>query len=132
ARPDDVGAEPLDGVREIEVDRQAALADAASLVAHALGVARRDVARHQVAEARILALEVVVALRLGNRLRRALVFLLLRHPDAPVVAQALRRQRELRLVRARDGNAGRVDLGVTGVGEERAALVRAPGRADVR
>ena len=61
---DRLGAEPLDRVGEVEIHRQAALADAAALVADLLGVARRDVARHEVAEARILALEVVVALRL--------------------------------------------------------------------
>ena len=56
----------LDRVGEVEVDGEAALADAAAFVADLLGVARRDVARHEVAEARILALEVVVALALGN------------------------------------------------------------------
>ena len=57
---------------------------------------------------------------------------LLRHPHAAVVAQALAHQRELRLVRAGDRDAGRVNLRVAGVGEEGAALVRAPGRRDVR
>ena len=94
-----------------------------------LGVARRDVARHEVAEARILALEVVVALVLGNLLRRPLVALLLRHPDAAVVAQALAHQRELRLVVAADRNAGRVDLREARVGEEaRRACARATPR----
>ena len=61
-----VAAEPLDRVGEIEIDAAAAGPDAASLVAHFLGRARRDVARRQVAEARILALEIVVALAVGN------------------------------------------------------------------
>ena len=124
-------AESLDGVGEVEIDGQAALADAAALVADRLGVARRDVARDQVAEARIAALEVVVALRLGDLAGRPLVALRLGHPDAAVVAQALAHQRQLRLVRARHRNAGRVNLRVAGVGEEGAALVRAPRRRDV-
>ena len=97
-----------------------------------LGVARRDVARHEVAEGRILALEVVVALLFGNLFRRPLVALLLRHPDAAVVAQALAHQRELRLVIAGHRNAGRMDLREARVREQRAALVRAPRRRDVR
>ena len=55
----------------------------------------------------------------------------LRHPDAAVVAQALAHQRELRLMLAAHRNAGRVDLREARVGEERAALVRAPRRRDV-
>ena len=68
---DDVRAEPLDRVREVQVDREAAVADAASFVADRLRVPRRHVARHQVAEARIAPLEVVVALGFRNLLRAA-------------------------------------------------------------
>ena len=129
---DHLGPEPLDRVLEVEVDRQPALADAAPFVGRLLGVARRDVARHEVAERRVLALEVVVALLFGNLLRRPLVALRLRHPDAAVVAQAFAHQRQLRLVIAGDRDAGRVDLREARVGEQRAALVRAPRRGDVR
>ena len=97
-----VDAERADRVLEVEIDREPALADAAAVVARLLGVARRDVARHEVAEGRVLALEVVVALVLGNLIGRPLVALLLRHPDAAVVAQALAHQRQLRLVVAAD------------------------------
>ena len=68
---DDVAAEPLDGVGEIEIDAEAAGADAAAFVADHLGIAGGDVARHQVAEARITALEVVVALGFGDLVGRA-------------------------------------------------------------
>src|SRR5256886_16109661 len=54
-----------------------------------------------------------------------------RHPDAAVVPQGLAHQRELRLVMARHGNAGGVDLGETGVREGGAALVGAPDRGHV-
>ena len=65
--------EPLDRVGEVEVHAQAAGADAAALVAHRLGRARRDVARREVAEAGIPALEVVVALGLGDLVAAAAV-----------------------------------------------------------
>ncbi len=123
---DDVLAQALDGVAEIQVDGQAGFAHAAAFVADRLGVARGHVARHQVAEAGIRALQVVVALGFGNLAGRALVALLQRHPDAAVVAQRFAHQRELGLVIAGDRNAGGVDLREAGIGEQRAALVRAP------
>ena len=61
----------VDGVGEVEVDAQPAGADAAALVADVLGGAGGDVARHQVAERRVDALQVVVALVLGDLARRA-------------------------------------------------------------
>ena len=129
---DRLETEPLDRVVEIEIDGEPAVADAAAVVARLLGVAGGDVARHQVAEARVLPLEVVVALVLRDLLRRTRVALLLRNPHAAIVPQAFAHQRELRLVIAGDRNAGRVNLGEAGVGEQRAALVRAPRRGDVR
>ena len=48
-------AQPLDRVGEIQVHAQPALAHAAAFIAHRLRVARGHVARHQIAEARILA-----------------------------------------------------------------------------
>jgi hypothetical protein len=125
------GPEPLDRVGEIEVDPEAAGADAAALVAHLLGGARGDVARGEVAVGRVLALEVVVALVLGDLGRLARVARPLRHPDAAVVAERLAHQRELALVLAVDRDAGRVDLRVAGVAEGRALAVRAPDRRAV-
>ena len=69
ARLDDLDAEALDRVLEIEVDRQAGVADAVAFVGLLLGRPRRDVAGHEVAEARIAALEVVVALGFWNLIR---------------------------------------------------------------
>src|SRR5690606_20688 len=102
-----------------------------ALVADALGGAGGDVAGAEVAKARIHPLEVVVALVLGNLPGIALVARLLRHPDAPVVAEALRHQGELALVVTLGRDAGRVDLGEAGIGEARAPLVGAEGRGDV-
>ena len=64
-------AEPLDGVGEVEVDAVLLRPDAAPLVDHRLGVAGGHVARHQVAEARVLALQEVVAVAFRDLLGRA-------------------------------------------------------------
>ena len=125
------GAEALDRVREVEVDAEAAGTDAAALVADLLGRARGDVAGGEVAVGRVLALEVVVALVLRDLVGRAGVALLLRHPDAAVVAQRLAHERELALVVAVNRDAGRVDLRVAGVRESGALLVGAPDRGAV-
>src|SRR6266481_2739118 len=61
----------------------------------------------------------------------ARVALLLRHPDAPVVAQRLAHQRELALVLAADGDAGGMELREAGIAQEGALLVRAPDRGGV-
>src|SRR6185437_7480919 len=85
-----------------------------------------DVTGDEVAEGRVDALQVVVALVLGDLVRRTVVALRLRHPDAAVVAQRLAHQRQLGLVVAGARDAGGVDLGEAGVGEVRAAPVRPP------
>ena len=129
--------ETRDGVGEVEVDATTEVADdradAATLVADVLGLARGDVARDEVAERGVDPLEVVVAVRLLGDLARVLVAVLavLGHPDATVVAQRLRHERQLRLVLARDRDAGRVDLRVAGVGHVGALAVRTPRRGDV-
>ncbi len=115
-----------DGVGEVQVDAPAARAHAAALVAHLLGVARGDVAGHQVAEARVLALQVVVPFLLGDLVGRSGVAGLDRDPDAAVVAQRLRHQGQLGLVVAAHRDAGGVDLGEARVGQERAPAVGPP------
>src|SRR3712207_7312349 len=52
--------------RSVQVDAQPTRAHAAALVADVLGLARGDVARHQVAERGVDPLEVVVPLALGD------------------------------------------------------------------
>ncbi len=131
ALADDVLAEAADRVREVEVDAEARLADAAALVADLLGGARGDVARREVAERRVLPLEVVVALGLGDLAGGAFVALLERDPDAAVVAERLGHEGQLGLVVARDRDARRVDLRVAGVPERGALLVGAPDRRGV-
>ena len=95
-------------------------------VDHALGRPGRHVPRGQVAERRVDALEVVVPLVLGDLGGGSGVVGVLGDPDAPVVAQRLRHEGQLRLELVAGRDAGRVDLGVAGVGEVRALLVRPP------
>ncbi len=123
---DDRSAQALDGFGEVQVDRQSGFAYAAAFVAHLLGVPRGHIARHQVAEAGILALQEIIALGGRNLARRPFVALFQRHPYAPVVAQRFAHQGELALVFAGNGNAGGVNLGEARVSEQRAAFVRAP------
>ncbi len=100
-----------DGVGEVQVDALSARAYPAALVADVLRGAGGDVARDQVAEGGVDALQVVVALVLGDLVRRAGVALGLRDPDTAVVAQRLADQGELGLVLAGARDAGGVDLG---------------------
>ena len=95
---DGVAAEPGDRVGEVEVDAEAAGADAAALVADVLRGAGGDVARHEVAERRVDPLEVVVAFVLGDVGGTRSSPALDRHPHPAVVAQRLAHQRELALV----------------------------------
>src|ERR1017187_3150728 len=123
---DDVGAEALDGIAEVQVDGQAALAHAAAFIAGGFGVAGGHVARHEVAEAGVFALQEVIALSFGDLAGGALVALRDGYPNAAVVAQGFAHQGELALVFAGDGDAGRVNLGEAGIGEQGAALVCPP------
>ena len=117
-RLDGLAAEPLDGVGEVEVDAEPARADAAALVADLLGGAGGDVAGDEVAEGRVLPLQVVVALVLGDLVRRArsspLVFGTQTRPslrsDSVISVSFDWWSPETR-------DAGRVDLRVAGVGE---------------
>ena len=127
-----VFAQALDRVREIEIDAAPARADAAAFIAHFLGAAGRNVARSEVAEARIFAFQIIIALGFRDFVRRLGAILLpFRHPDAAVVAERLRHEGELRLVVAAHRNAGGMNLRVAGIGEERAFFVGAIGGGDV-
>jgi len=95
-------------------------------VADHLRVPRGDVARHHVPVGRVLLLEVVPALVLGDVVRVALVPRLARHPDPAVVPQRLRHQGQLRLVVAALGNRRRVDLDEARVGKAGATPVGPP------
>ena len=91
-----------------------------------IGLAGGDVARHEVAEGWGRCARGSSRARPPGCRRPALVALLLGHPDPAVVAKALAHQRQLALVVAGLGDAGRVDLGEAGIGKEGAPLVAAP------
>src|SRR6185369_851963 len=101
-------AEAADGFAEIEINAEPAGSDAASFIAHFLGGTRGNVARGEVAEAGILALEKIIAIRIRNR-RRCFreILLLFRHPDAAVVPQRLGHECEFGLMLAAHRDAGR-------------------------
>ena len=127
-----VGAETLHSIGEVEIDATRTRADASPVVAHRLDRARSHVAWHQVAVTRIPALEEIVPLGLRDVLGAAVVACAEWHPDAPVVAQRLGHERELRLMCARGGQARGVELHEAGIGERRAAAVRPPDGRRVR
>src|SRR5580700_685216 len=98
----------------------ACFTDTAPFVANRLGVARGDIARHQIAEAGIAPLQIVVALVLRNLIGWTLIPRLQRNPDAAVITQRLAHERELRLIMPGDRNASRMNLSEARVGERRA------------
>ena len=100
-------------------------------VHHRLGVARRHVAGHEVAERRVLLLQEVVAVSLPDGRRGPGLVHVAGHPDAPVVAQRLRHEGQLRLELVAGRDARGVDLRVARVGERRPPPVRPPRRGDV-
>src|SRR5439155_25184252 len=102
-------SETLDASGETELNPAPARTDAARFIAHFLRRPRGDVARSKIAEARVLPLQIVIALARRDFLRRPFVALLPGNPDAAVVAQRLRHQGQLRLIVARLGDAGRVN-----------------------
>ena len=104
--------------REIEIDAVPARPHAAALVADLLGGAGGDVARHQVAEARVAALQVVVALGLGDLVGGRVSPFFLGTQMRPSLRSDSLHQRQLRLVLAGDRDAGGVDLREAGVGED--------------
>jgi hypothetical protein len=84
---DNVAAEAIDGVAEVEVDAEPGLSDTESRVTGLFRSPGRDVARGKVTEARILSLEIVVAFIFGNLVRRTGIAWLLRNPDPAVISQ---------------------------------------------
>src|ERR1700737_1170335 len=77
-----LASETLNGLGEIEIDAAPARADTARFITHFLRRPRGDVARSEIAEARVLTLQVVIALARRNFLRWPFVALLPGNPDA--------------------------------------------------
>ena len=81
-----------DGRREVQVHAILQRADAAPFVTHCLSVAGRYVSGHQVAEGRVLTLQVVVALDFRDVTRRPGVVERRGDPDPAVIAERLGHQ----------------------------------------
>ena len=104
----------------------------ASFVANFLGGARRDVARREIAIARIFSLEIIIALCFGNFVRRFIaIFLARRHPDPSIVAQRFRHEGQFGLMFAADRNAGGMNLGETRIREKPAFFISAIRGGDI-
>ena len=83
-------AETRDRVLEIEINAASARADPAAFIADFLGATGRNIARGQIAEARVFALEIIVALGFRDFVRRLCAILCpFRYPDPAVVAKRL-------------------------------------------
>ena len=128
---DDITAFAADRVGEIQVHRTSARTDAVTGVAEFPGAAGGDIPGGHVAVGGIHPLEEVIPLLLRDVCRGSVVSGLLRQPDATVVAQAFAHQRQLALEGITAGDAGGMDLGEAGVGEQRPLAVRPPDGAGV-
>ena len=127
-----------DGVLEVEEHAATGGSYAAAVVAGFLGGAGGDIARSEVAEGGIFALQIVIALALrhvgclhfavANFLR---YFFALWYPDATIIAQGFGHESQLALVVALHGDAGGVDLREAGIGEVGAFLPAGAGSAHV-
>ncbi len=129
-----IASQTLDGIGKVKVDSQTCGADAVAGIATLFGGTGGHIAGHQVAESGIAAFQIVVAILFGDVIGTLLaatdglgILLLLGHPDAAIVAEALTHQRQLGLVVAVDGDAGGVNLHIAGVGKSGAFLVAHPG-----
>ena len=121
---DTILAETLDGILEVEENGETSLVDTETSVAALFGGAASHVARNEVAEGWVAALEVEVAILIGDVVGSLLasadglcVLFFLGNPDAAVVTERLRHKGELGLDVAVNGDTGGVDLTVARVGE---------------
>ena len=128
----------LNRARVIQEHRLTRLVHAESSIATLLGSTRRNVPGNEVSEGWVTALQVVVSVFFrdiicahGAFADCFRVFLFGRHPDAAVVAQRLRHERQLGLVLSGHRNARRMNLREAGIRHVRPFLVRLPSRGDV-
>src|SRR5262245_7008278 len=82
---DDLDAQPLDGIAEVEIHARTAMPDPTPLITNPLDGTRRHITRYQVAEARVHPFEEVIAILLRDLVGRTCVPPTRGHPDAPVV-----------------------------------------------
>ena len=116
-------AQTVDGIFEIEIHGIAG-AHAVACVAALLGGTRCDVAGAEVTESGVAALQIEVAVLVGDvggflfaGADGLGILFLLGHPDAAVVTERFAHEGELRLILAMDGDTGGVNLGECEVGQ---------------
>ena len=119
ALANNVDAEALDRLREVEEYSQTRVVHTEALVATLLSSTRSNVTWHEVTESGIAALQIVVAVflrnirtLLGAGLQSLGILNLLGHPDTTIVTQRLRHQRQLRLLVTMNGDTSGVNLNV--------------------
>ena len=101
------------------------------LIANFFGRAGSDVAWNQISETGVAPLEIIIAFIFRNLLRGPRVSFFLWDPNAPVVPERFRHERQLGLIFVAHWNACRVNLREAGIAEKRAAAMRAPDRRGV-
>src|SRR5262245_12994109 len=132
ALPDRIFSQPLDCVRKIEIDAASAWTNAAAFVANFLRRTRRNITRRKIAVARIFSLEIIIAICFGDFAWRLLSILFaFRNPDAPIIPERLRHERQLGLMLAANRNTSGMDLCERRVREKRASFIGAIGGRDV-
>ena len=119
-----VDTQAVDGLAEVEEHGLASVVDTVTLVATLLGGAASHVARHEVTEGGITALQIIVAVLLRNVTTLDLASLqflgvldVLGHPDTTVITQRLAHQRQFRLLVAMHRDAGGMNLNISGIGK---------------
>src|SRR5579871_3762445 len=118
--------EPPNRIAEIEINAAPSRSYASAFIANFLRCSGSNISRSQIAKARITAFEIVITLALGNLVWRTIIALRLWHPDAAVIAQRLRHQRQLRLMLAALGNARGVNLCEARIRKQCSPPVRPP------
>ena len=129
---DRIGPEAIDRVAEVEIYPELGWAHSATFITHTFRRPGGNITGSQVAEAGINALQIVVAIFLGNVVRILFaIFGFLRHPNPTVITQRLGHEGKLGLIITGNRNAGRMNLRVTWIGETGALLVSPPRRRGV-
>ena len=92
---DDIEAVAFDRIGKVQIDAELGVADALPSSQASLALRRGHVAGYQVAETRVLALQVVIAILYRNVCSLSGIANIFRYPDATVIAQTLAHQGQL-------------------------------------
>ena len=124
--PDDRFTVSFNGVSEVKVYGITGGTDAHSLVAYLFCIARRHIPRDEVAETGIFSFQIIIPIRFGYLVGRALVAGRFGDPDATVVSETLTHKRQFGLIASVNRNTGGVYLDKGGVGKTGPFFIRPP------